>query len=80
MDGIGWDPGTQISPLKPVVGEWYLKGFADAYTAHWAVAPAGPLGEQYMRGYALGLAAVRQMYYFVLNRIELQQAAVPLEP
>ncbi len=45
-----------------LVGEWYLKGFADAYDAHWAVVPNGPFGEHYRKGYALGLAAVRREF------------------
>ena len=56
-----------------VVGEWYLKGFADAYGAHWAVVPCGPAREQYERGYALGLAAVRNEFFEALNRLPLRQ-------
>ena len=54
---------TPLRPLRVVVGEWYLKGFADAYDAHWAVIPCGPFGEQYKKGYALGLAAVRREFF-----------------
>lgn len=60
---------------RPVVGEWFLKGFADAYGAHWAVTPWGPAGEQYTRGYALGLEAVRREFFEALSRIPLQQTA-----
>jgi hypothetical protein len=56
-------PATPLRPPTNVVGEWYLKGFADAYNAHWAVVPSGPAGEQYQRGYALGLAAVRREFF-----------------
>ncbi len=79
MDIAAPDPDNQIDPLSEVVGEWYLKGFADAYSAHWAVAPSGPAGDQYLRGYTLGVELVRELYFSALNRIELQRAAVPLE-
>ena len=79
MDVIGCEPGAHLSPLRQVVGAWYLKGFADAYAAHWAAAPAGVAGEHYRRGYALGIAAVRDQYFAALNLIGHFQAAVPLE-
>ncbi len=79
MDVITHDPGMHMDPLSDVVGTWWLKGLADAYAAHWAAAPNGPAGEQYLRGYALGVAMVREMYFSALNRIEFQKAAVPLE-
>jgi hypothetical protein len=49
-------------PLKPpeITGEWYLRGFADAYHAHVAVIPAGPAGDQYSKGYMEGLAAFQR--------------------
>lgn len=52
-------PVLLLQPPAMVVGDWYLKGFADAYGAHWAVIPSGPAGEHYKKGYALGLATVR---------------------
>ncbi len=79
MDDTGRDPDAQLSPLPEVVGEWWLRGLADAYAAHWAAAPSGPAGEQYMRGYGLGLALVRDMYFAALMKIERQEVAVPLE-
>jgi hypothetical protein len=58
-----YHPATPPRPPLMVVGDWYLKGFADAYGAHWAVAPNGPAGEQYKKGYALGVAAVRREFF-----------------
>ncbi len=46
-----------------IAGEWYLRGFADAYQAHQAVSPEGPAGEEYNRGYAAALAAVRRDFF-----------------
>jgi hypothetical protein len=63
MDSHERERPTPLGPPKTIVGEWYLKGFADAYGAHWAVVPCGPAGEQYRRGYALGLTAVRHEYF-----------------
>ncbi len=51
-----------LNPASILVGEWYLRGFADAYDAHWALVPNGPEGEHYRKGYALGLAAVRREF------------------
>ena len=56
-------PPTSFSLRTIVDGEWYLKGFADAYAAHWAVVPCGGAGEAYKKGYALGLAAVRREFF-----------------
>ncbi len=53
-------PAPAIKPLEMAAGEWYLRGFADAYSAHVAVIPAGPAGEQYSKGYTEGLAAVQR--------------------
>lgn len=58
------------------MAEWYLKGFADAYGARWAVAPSGPEGEQYEKGYALGVAAVRAEFFAALERLSCRQAAM----
>ena len=63
MDYFKREPETPLGTLKIVVGEWYLKGFADAYDAHWAVVPSGFAGEQYKKGYILGLAAVRREFF-----------------
>ena len=52
-----------LRPSETIAGEWYLRGFADAYGAHWAAAPCGPAGEQYKKGYALGVAAVRSEFF-----------------
>ncbi len=71
------EQATASQPYRFVVGEWYLKGFADAYDAHWAVVPSGPFGEQYRKGYALGVAVVRQKYLSVLNSLGCKQASVP---
>ena len=61
-----------------VVGEWYLKGFSDAYGAHWAVIPSGPAGEQYKRGYALGLEAVRREFIAVCLNGLRQPLQIPI--
>ena len=63
---MDYTENTLAAPLRPsemTVGEWYLKGFADAYGAHWAVAPCGPAGEQYKKGYALGVETVRREFF-----------------
>jgi len=62
MDYAEREPVMPLKPPRMVVGEWYLRGFADAYGAHWAVIPWGPAGEQYKKGYALGLATVRREF------------------
>lgn len=56
-------PPPSFSLRSIFAGEWYLKGFADAYAAHWAVTPCGSAGEAYKKGYALGLAAVRREFF-----------------
>ncbi len=63
MDYAEREPVMPLRPPKLVVGEWYLKGFADAYGAHWAVIPYGSAGEQYKKGYALGIATVRREFF-----------------
>ncbi len=45
---------------RVVMGEWYLRGFADAYQAHQEVSPLGLAGAEYNRGYAAGLEAVQR--------------------
>lgn len=63
MDYIEREPARPLSTPRMVVGEWYLKGFADAYDCHWAVVPWGPAGEEYKKGYALGAAAFRAEFF-----------------
>ncbi len=69
MESIRYQLTIPVEPLTLAVGEWYLKGFSDAYQAHWAVVPWGPMAEHYTKGYALGLAAVRAEYYAALQSI-----------
>ena len=76
MDYTPPEPIAQREPPGNVVGEWYLRGFADAYAAHWAVIPAGPASEQYRRGYELGIAVVRREFFAALDRLGFQQATV----
>ncbi len=67
------DDYTDREPVPPltaphmVAGEWYLRGFVDAYNAHVAVAPEGPAGEQYTRGYNEGLAAVQRDFFAAMH-------------
>lgn len=63
MDYTDRQSAPFLKPLKMLAGEWYLKGFADAYDAHWAVIPCGPAGEHYKKGYALGLATVQREFF-----------------
>ncbi len=63
MDYPEREPALPLRPATLLAGEWYLRGFADAYAAHWAVTPGGPAGEQYKKGYALGIAAVRREFF-----------------
>ena len=56
-----------FQPPRPTAGEWYLKGFADAYGAHQAVAPTGPAGEEYQKGYREGLVAVQRDFFSALR-------------
>ena len=56
-------PIYHLEPPRMVAGEWYLKGFADAYHAHQVVAPLGPAGEAYQRGYGAGLEAVQRDFF-----------------
>ena len=56
-------PPPPPQPPRMVAGEYYLRGFADAYQARRAVIPHGPAGEQYKRGYAEGLAAVQRDFF-----------------
>ncbi len=67
MDYTERQPATPLGSPVIAAGDWYLKGFADAYSAHWAVAPYGPAGEQYLKGYALGQAAFRCEFFEALN-------------
>ncbi len=56
----------QVCPLNSpqlMAGEWFLRGFADAYQAHQVVAPAGPAGDEYHRGYVIGLEAVQRDFF-----------------
>ncbi len=76
IDTTGRDPITYLQPLREVIGAWYLKGYADAFDAHWPMIPSGWAGEDYKKGYALGLAAVRDLYFSALNSIGCEQAAV----
>ncbi len=62
MEYVERDP-VLSSGLPMVVGEWYLKGLADAYNARWAASPSGPAGEQYDKGYALGIASIRSEFF-----------------
>jgi hypothetical protein len=57
------------TPRRTMLGEWYLRGFADAYGAHWAVTPDGPAGDEYMKGYALGVAAVRSEFLAITGNL-----------
>lgn len=71
------DSSPKLHVPPAIVGEWYLKGFADAYGAHWAVVPEGPEGEHYKKGYALGIAAVRDQFFEALDRVRRIRANVP---
>lgn len=62
MEYIERDPVLSIA-LPTVVGEWYLKGIADAYSGHWAAVPRGLAGEHYQKGYALGIASIRCEFF-----------------
>ncbi len=63
MDYTEREPAPPLRPPKMVAGEWYLKGFVDAYHAHLAVIPRGPAGEQYKKGYTEGLAAAQRDFF-----------------
>jgi hypothetical protein len=80
MEYIGPRPAAFNCSPKPVIGDWYLKGFADAYAAHWPAAPSGPAGEQYKRGYALGIAAVQREFSEALNALTHRQEATAVIP
>ena len=41
------------------------------------IVPQGPAGEQYKKGYALGIAAVRDEFFAALDRVRRIQVAVP---
>ena len=60
---IECEPVSLLLTPRMVAGEWYLRGFVDAYDAHVALIPAGPAGEQYSRGYQQGLAAVQRDFF-----------------
>ncbi|MGE5073151.1 MAG: hypothetical protein ACM3MF_06960 [Anaerolineae bacterium] len=66
MDYTEANPMPAVQPPRSVVGEWYLKGFVDAYGAHQAVVPSGPAGEEYQKGYQEGLAAVQRDFFSAL--------------
>lgn len=76
MEHIAAVPGITITTPDRVVGQWFLRGFADAYGAHWAVTPEGLAGEHYRRGYELGVAAVRAEYMAVMAIFERPSAPV----
>jgi hypothetical protein len=63
MDYLQREPMSPIRRPQMVAGEWYLKGFADAYHAHQVVSPSGPAGEEYGRGYTAGLEAVQRDFF-----------------
>ncbi len=55
-----YDEREHTAPLrlpKMTNGDWYLRGFADAYHRKPAAIPRGPAGEQYKNGYSAGLKA-----------------------
>ena len=55
-----YDEREHTAPLrlpKMTGGDWYLRGFADAYHRKPAVIPRGPVAEKYKNGYAEGLRA-----------------------
>ena len=67
MDYTDREPDPPLTAPRMVAGEWYLRGFADAYSAHLAVAPDGPAGDQYSRGYKEGLAAVQRDFFAAMH-------------
>ncbi len=67
MDYTDREPDPPLTAPRMVAGEWYLRGFADAYNAHVAVAPEGLAGEQYGRGYKEGLAAVQRDFFAAMH-------------
>ena len=67
-------PGAPLT----VAGEWYLRGFADAYDARWAIAPSGPAGEQYRKGYALGQQAFQREFFEALQALQRRLASSDL--
>jgi hypothetical protein len=69
MDPTRSELELSSTPRRALVGEWYLRGFADAYGAHWAVTPDGPAGDEYMKGYALGVAAVRSEFLAITGNL-----------
>ncbi len=77
MDYTERDPELLLTTPRILAGEWYLKGFVDAYSARVALVPFGPAGDEYNRGYQQGLAAV-QRDFFAAMRIS-PVAAEPAE-
>ena len=67
MDYSDREPVPPLMTPKMVAGEWYLKGFADAYNARPALVPSGPAGEEYSRGYKEGLAAVQRDFFAAMH-------------
>ena len=67
MDYTDREPAPPLTSPRMVAGEWFLRGFADAYNAHVAVAPEGPAGDQYSRGYKEGLAAVQRDFFAAMH-------------
>ena len=63
MDYSEREPVPPLITPRMVAGEWYLRGFADAYDARVALTPEGPAGAQYTRGYHEGLAAVQRDFF-----------------
>ncbi len=78
MDNTDRKPDTPLTFARMLGGEWYLKGYADAYDAHVAVSPEGPAGMQYARGYKEGLAAVQRDFFAAMhiNRVVAEVAEV----
>ncbi len=67
MDYTDREPDPPLTAPRMLAGAWFLQGFVDAYNAHVAVAPEGPAGEQYSRGYKEGLAAVQRDFFAAMN-------------
>ena len=63
MDYIEREPAPPFRLPKCLAGEWYLKGYEDAFSARQAITPIGPAGDQYKKGYDEGLAAAQREFF-----------------
>ena len=83
MDYDEREPNQALTTARMVAGEWYLRGLTDAYNARAALIPFGPAGEQYIRGYEQGLAAVQRDFFAAMcirpMAVETATVSIPLE-